>query len=174
MDYPFYNCFSDAVNGITREYEVINWAEYNARKRYNPNLDIKEFTEIVTLKYERLPGYEHLSQKEYSNLMHQKLEVRRAKIVKERLEQGRGFLGREALLKVIPGTPAKNPKQSTSKSHRPRVLSICDQRRADTKAWYFDKYFAYKAASKLYRAGALNTPFPEGMYPPWMPCQLSP
>ena len=81
-DYPFYNCFSDAVNGIEREYEVVNWAEYNARKRYNPSLNIRDFIEIVTLKYERLPGYERLSQKEYSNLMHQKLEVRRAKIVK--------------------------------------------------------------------------------------------
>jgi len=173
-DYPFYNCFSDAVNGLERKVEVVRWGDYYLKSRYNSKLSIKDFTDTYTLKYERLPGYEHMTQKEYSKLMHQKLEDRRAAIVNKLKAEGRTFLGKEALLKVIPGTPAKNPKTSNFQSHRPRVLSLCPNKRAALKAWYFDLYFKYKAISKLYRAGDLTVKFPTGMYPPSLPCNFSP
>ena len=173
-DYPFYNCFSDAVNGIERVYKVTMWGEYHQKLRYDPTLKVEDFTTTYKLKYERLPGYEHLSLKEYSKLMHQKLEIRRAAIVNKKRAEGKSFLGRKALLKVVPGTRAKKPKRSKITSHRPRVLSICDDRRAKTKVWYFDKYFAYKSASKRYRAGELDVEFPDGMYPPFRPCKFSP
>ena len=172
-DYPFYNCFSDAVNGIERRFKVINWADYYSKKRFNPDLKVKDFTHWVSLKYDRLPGYEHLTQKDYSKLMHKKLEEKRSEIVKRKISEGRKFLGREALLRTIPGTPAKNPKKSTINSHRPRILSVCDQRRAECKDWYFRMYFEFKRISKLYRDGLLNIIFPEGMYPPHRLCQLS-
>ena len=173
-DYPFYNCFSDAVNGLERKVEVVRWGDYYLKSRYNSKLSVKDFTDTYTLKYERLPGYQHLTQKEYSKLMHQKLEERRAAIVNQLKAEGRTFMGKEALLKVIPGTPAKNPKTSNSKSHRPRVLSLCPNKRAILKAWYFDLYFKYKAISKLYRAGDRTVQFPPGMYPPSLPCNFSP
>ena len=173
-EYPFYNCFSDAVNGIERKVEVVRWSDYYLKKRYDKSVSVRDFTDTFILKYERLPGYDHLTQKEYSNLMHQKLEERRAEIVKKRISEGKGFLGREALLKIVPGTTAKSPKRSTRESHRPRVLSVDPIRRAICKAWYFGKYFAYKYASKLYRSGHLTTVFPEGMYPPFRQCSLSP
>jgi len=173
-DFPFYNCFSDAVNGIERKVEVPRWEEYRAKKRHDPLVSIKDFTDIFILKYERLPGYEHLTQKEYSNLMHQKLEVRRAAIVKERLAAGVGVVGRNNLLKTIPGTPAKNPKRSNRNSHRPRILCVCPERREKYKTWYFNLYFAFKKASELYRKGDLSVIFPIGMYPPHLPCQKAP
>jgi len=173
-EYPFYNCFNDAVKGIGRKVTVINWTGYYIKKRYNKSTTIKEFTETYILKYPRLPGYEHLTQKEYSNLMHQKLEERRIEIVRQRLAEGKGFVGREKLLQVVPGTPAKNPKKSTRESHRPRVLSKCPVAREEDKAWYFDKHFAYKFASKLYREGDLTVKFPDGMYPPYRQCELPP
>ena len=173
-DYPFYNCFYDAVNGIERKYEVVRWSDYYNKKRYNSSLTPKDFTDEYTLKYDRIPGYEHISQKEYSKLMHQKLETRRAEIVRTKLAEGKTFLGRQALLKVIPGTPAKNPKTSSPGQHRPRVLSVCSDRREQCKSWYFESYFGYKKASKAYRAGDLSIKFPEGMYPPYLPCNFSP
>ena len=165
-EYPFYNCFHDAVYGIERKYVVVNHTAYTAAKRRNPNVSIRNFEEEYSLRYERLPGYEHLSQKDYAKLMHQKLEERRQKIVQERLAKGLGFLGREALLEIIPGTPARNPKTSTSTTHRPRILCIDQVRREEFKGWYFDIYFRYKAASKHFRAGELSTVFPEGTYRP--------
>lgn len=166
-DYPGYNFFNDAVRGIERKFKVVNWTEFHAAKRYNPEVSIKNFIEVVTLKYERLPGYEHLSQKEYATLMYEKLEKRRQAIVAERHARGQGFVGKDALKRVRRGSLPQYSKTSTRFSHRPRVLSICDKRRAECKAWYFKIYFEYRDASKKFRAGDLTVKFPEGTYRPW-------
>ncbi len=176
-DYPGYNCFHDAVYGIKRKFKVVRWGEYNAAKRYNPKLSIKDYTETVHLEYSRLPGYEDMSQKEYATLMHKKLEERRSKIVAERLKEGKGFLGRERLLNTPRGSLPKSTKTSTYKSHRPRVLSEDPQRRQIAKQWYFDTYFQYKDASARYRAGEEGVVFPEGTYKPYRslePCGAAP
>lgn len=165
-DYPGYNCFHDAIYGIKRKFKFVRWGEYHAAKRNNPRVSIKDFIETVTLQYERLPGYEHLTQQEYAKLMQQKLESRRMKIAKERLAQGLSFVGMKALLKVSRGSAPKSTKTSAIGDHRPRVLSICPKRRAECKAWYFDCYFRYKHASKRYRSGELDVEFPLGMYRP--------
>ena len=145
-EYPGYNCFHDAVWGIEREFKVVNWTSFHAEQRYNPAARIKDHTETFVLKYERLPGYEHLTQKEYAHLMLQKLEERRQEIVRKRLAAGLGFMGREKLLKMTPGTRPWKTKTSTRTSHRPRVLSVCPVRRESEKDKYFQTYFEYKAA----------------------------
>lgn len=167
-EYPGYHFFHDAVHGIERKFKVVKWAEYNAAKRFNPSVPIKDYYEEVALRYERLPGYEHLSQNEYAKLMYQKLEERRLKIVAERRERNLKFLGREKLLRVRRGTLPKNTKTSTIESHRPRVLSVCDERRAQAKDWYFSIYFEYLEASKEYRSGNYSIQFPEGTYKPYI------
>lgn len=166
-DYPGYNCFNDAVKGITRKYKVIRWAEFNTARYHNPEAKITDYTDIVTLQYERLPGYESLTQDEYAKLMYEKLEQRRLKIIEERCAKGLGFMGKAALLKVKRGTRALSPKTSHSKSHRPRILCVCNARRAQYKAWYFKIYFEYKAASLLYRKGDFEVIFPLGTYRPY-------
>lgn len=168
-DYPWYHFFHDAIHGIERKFQVVNWKKYNLAKKRNRLARIKDFTEEVVLKYERIPGYEHLSQKEYAKLMQEKFEDRRLKIVKIRRQEGLGFLGKEKLLNTIPGTPAKNPKRSTDTSHRPRILSVSPQRRAECEAWYFDIYFTYKAISQRYLEGELDIEFPKGTYKPHIP-----
>lgn len=167
-EYPGYNCFHDAIYGIKRSFKVVRWTDYNAAKRHGADVNIKDYTDIVTLQYERLPGYEHLSQREYANLMMQKLEERRIAIVNDRLAKGLGFVGREALLRVEPGSAPRHTKTSTAFDPRPRVLSVCPKRRAACKAWYFGKYFAYKDSSRRYRSGELNVEFPEGTYRPYL------
>lgn len=170
-DYPGYNCFHDAVWGIERKFKVVRWAEYNEAKRFNPRVAIKDFTDIVYLKYERLPGYEQLSQGEYAKLMHEKLERRRVQIVAERSQKGLGFAGRAALLRTKRGAEPKNTKRSTQTSRRPRVLCVCPERGEKWRAWYFNIHFAYKDASARYRAGQLDVQFPEGTYRPY--CRYS-
>ena len=98
--------------------------------------------------------------------MYEKLEERRVKIVNERKATGKGFLGPERLRAVVPGSKPKSTKTSKITDNRPRILSICPERRQHYKAWYFDTYFAYKEASRRYRAGELGVEFPKGTYRP--------
>ena len=170
-DYPGYNCFHDAVCGIARKHKVVNWAKYNAAIKRNRRVNLIDYIEVFELKYERLPGYEGLTQHEYRVLMEKKLEEHRQEVLRERRAAGKfGFLGAEALKKTIPGTRARNPKKSDIKTHRPRVLSVCHKRRAEMKKWYFDIYFSFKHSSRRYMAGELDVEFPPGTYRPpmWM------
>lgn len=169
-DYPGYNCFHDAVHAIPRKYKVINWGKYNADSRYK-KVSIEDYTEIAVLQYERLPGYEHLTQKQYAAMMFQKLEDRRQVVVQERYRNGLGFAGREKLLKTKPGSRPKKTKTSSRTDHRPRVLSIDNVRRAECNAWYFLNHFEYKDCSRRYRAGDFTVEFPEGMYRPYCPAR---
>lgn len=165
--YPWYNCFHDAIWGIERKFKIVNWTAYNARLRYDPSANWRDYLEVHVLKYQRLPGYEHLSQAEYAKMMLRKLEERRIKIVKERLEKGLGFAGVEVLLNILPGSIPKNSKKSTRYSHRPRVLCSCPKTRREMLRWYFSVYYQYQEASERYRNGELNVEFPLGTYPPW-------
>ena len=166
-DYPGYNCFSDAVKGVSRKFKFVRWGEYNAAKRFNPKVKIKDYTDIVKLKYSRLPGYEDMSQREYSKLMHEKLEKRRLEVVERRKREGLGFAGREVLRRAKPGSIPENTKTSTQNSHRPRVLCICPIRRREALEWYFAIYEQYKEASRRYRAGELDVEFPPGTFRPY-------
>jgi hypothetical protein len=163
-DFPGYHFFRDAVWGIERRFKVVRWKEYNDARRYGRQVSIKDYTDIVTLKYERLPGYEHLSQKDYAKLMYKKLEERRRKIIEER--NNKPFVGKERLILTKRGSRPKTTKTSTLTTHRPRILCVCPQRRATYKAWYFSIYFDYKEASKQYRDGNLDVVFPLGTYKP--------
>jgi hypothetical protein len=165
-EYPGYNCFHDAIHGHTRKFKVVRWAEFNEAKRHNAQVAVRDYIDVVELKYERLPGYEALTQKEYAELMRAKLEERRLAIVKKRYDQGLKFAGRGALLRVKPGSSPCKTKTSTITSHRPRVLSVSDARRAEGRDWYFDIYFKYKDASRRYRGGELTVEFPHGTYRP--------
>lgn len=167
-DYPGYNCFHDAAWGIKRKFKVIEWARYNSSRRRNKNIKLSNFTKIVELKYERLPGYEHLSQKEYANMLTAKLEHYRNLIIQERNKKDKGFTGREKLLKAKRGAKPKNTKTSTINCFRPRVLCSCPITRQQALNWYFAIYERFKRCSEKYRNGELLTEFPPGTYKPFL------
>jgi hypothetical protein len=167
-DYPGYNCFHDAVWGIARRFKVFNGTAYYRAKRYGANVRKADFYEEFTLRYERLPGYEHLTQKEYAILMHEKLEERRQDILRARAAEGKtSSVGRDRLKRVVPGSLPKSTKTSTATTHRPRVLSLCHQKRAEMRAWYFGIFFQFKDASSCYRQGNISAEFPAGTYRPY-------
>lgn len=168
-EYPGYNCFHDAVRGIKRTFKVVRWGAYNAAKRFNSQVRVKDYVEEVELSYERLPGYEGISQGEYARVMEEKLEARRAEIVKARYAKGLGFFGIKGLKLMKRGSVPRHTKTSDETSHRPRVLSVCHKRRAECREWYFDLYFVYKDCSERYRRREQGVDFPEGTYPPWLP-----
>ena len=165
-DYNGYNCFHDAVHGITRRTKVVRWGDYNAAKRHNSAVSIKDYTDHFELKYNRLPGYKELSQKEYINVMHRKLEERRVRIVNERKRKGLAFAGPSVLSRMRRGSVPRETKTSTQHTLRPRVLSISAERRKVATSWYFSIYAQYLEASKRYRSGELEVTFPPGTYKP--------
>jgi hypothetical protein len=125
---------------------------------------IEQFTERCILKYDRLPGYENLSQKEYASMMRTKLRERTTAVLQAR--KGKPSLGAALLKTISPGAIPKRTKISGSRDHRPRVLSKDAERRSRGEAWYFSIYFHYKISSKRYRAGESSVEFPPGTYKP--------
>lgn len=171
-DYPEYNCFWDAIYELKKEFEVINWAQYNSDKRFK-EVKLKDYIYRVELKYQRLPGYEDLSPEEYWKMMIKELDERQARIKQERLENGKkAVAGVEYLRSVKPGSKPVNPKTSTINTPRPRILSICKERWEKRIEWYFEVYFEYKSASVRYRAGDKTVEFPVGTYPPPLHCVM--
>lgn len=167
-EYPGYNSFHDAINGVKRVVYYTDWATFNSRKRFNRKLTPEDFTTEHILEFKRLPGYEHLTQREYKKLMLRRREERRLKLVEERKTRGLGFVSPEKLLDVIPGTKPKTTKRSKRESKRPLVLTKCAEAKKIFLEWYFSIYEAYKSAVKEYRLGNLAAKFPPGTYRPPM------
>lgn len=165
-DYPGYNCFHDAIHGIARKFEIVDWADFNAARRFNPEEKIKNYVRTVTLKYERLPGYEELTQAEYAKIMLEKFESRRKEILLARYARGLGFKGHIKIRNTKRGSLPLNSKKSDSNSKRPRILSISNERRAEFRNWYFNIYCEYKRVSILYRNGEYWVEFPPGTFKP--------
>ncbi|MCB0321666.1 MAG: hypothetical protein KDD60_12130 [Bdellovibrionales bacterium] len=166
-EYPGYNCFYDAVYGIKRQYEVVNWTRYNSDRRWKRNIRIEEYTTSYVLEYARLPGYEELSQNEYADLMIAKLKARTKELVRDREKAGKKFMGKEKLLKVRPGTRAKSPKTSTRWSFRPRFHCGCSKTLRAMTNWYFSMLNKFSEASYRYRIEGLSeSKFPPGMFKP--------
>jgi REP element-mobilizing transposase RayT len=165
-DYPIYNSFSDAISGITRTFSIVDWTDYNNRKRYNSNLTIKECTHKYELRYERLPGYEQMSRAAYKKLMLKRLEERRIEIIQNRRVEGKGFAGKKVLKKTVPGCRPHSTKKASRHSRRPLVLTLCKVTRAEFLDRYFKLLRWYKEASKLFRSGDLLAQFPPWTYRP--------
>jgi hypothetical protein len=164
--YPGYNSFYDAISGKQRTFNVVDRAGYNDRLRWDKKAKIKDFTRKVTLTFDRIPGYEHLTQAEYKAMMLRKLEKRRQDIVAERKAKGLGFLGRRALLAQTPGGIPKKTKTSTRASHRPLVLTKDRETRRAILSWYFTIKAAHLEASKKLRQGIKDVIFPPHTYKP--------
>lgn len=163
-DYPGYNCFEDAINGVARKFRVVNWKAYHDARRWAPSANVDDFTETHLLKYARLPGYEKLSKRDYVILMRKKLKQRTQEVLSKR--RRKPSAGAEALQKVSPGAIPKKTKTSGRYEHRPRILSTCQVRKSSGDAWYFSIYFEYRSCSKRYRSGDSMVEFPPGTYKP--------
>ena len=172
--YPSYNSFSDAIRNKIRTFEVVEWQDYNNRKRKNPSLTIAECTKYHRLTYTRLPGHEHLSKNDYIDLMNREVEQRRVKLVNERRKNKLGFATPETLRAQIPGEKPHSTKTSTRDTHRPLVLTLCAKTREKFLNWYFSLVESYRMASRRFRAGEFGVEFPPGTYRPWSCCKFQP
>ncbi len=167
-DYPAYNSFYDAISGKEKVFKLVNWTKYNDAKRQNFKVAVKNYFESYTLKYERLPGYEKLSQEEYVNLMLKKLEERRVVIVNNLKAKGHIFPGKKKLQQTKSGCSPLRTKKSRRDYKRPLCLTKCLELKQKFLSWYFSIYELYKIASKKYLQGDDTALFPKFTYkPPW-------
>jgi len=171
-DYPGYNSFYDAIYGRTKTFEVVDWSKYRQVKRYRPEAKPQDFTIVYELNYERLPGFEYMSQKQYAHFMLAELAKRTKAIVVEWQKKGHVFMTKAQLKKVSASRTAKKPKISNRYSHRPLVLTSCAVTKQNFLQWYFSIYYRYKKAVQAYLAGNTNADFPPGTYRP--PLYLTP
>jgi hypothetical protein len=168
--YRGYNSFQDAIYGVDRTFIVTDRAGYNRAKRLGRNPNLKDFQHPYTLKYRRLPGYEHLSQRQYATLMLKKLEEKRVQLVKQRRAAGLGFATDKQLVATKPGSLPRSTKKSTRESFRPLVLSQDSETRRYVLSWYFAIVSAYRSASQRFRAGHSSAEFPPGTFRPPVFC----
>ena len=164
--YEGYNGFRDSISGKPKKYKWIDYTKYQNNQRHNKNAKPQDFVEHYELKYSRIPGNEHLSDKEYKAKMMSKYRAREAKEIQKRIKAGHGFASPEQLRKIKPGTSPRHTKTSTRYSRRPLVLTLC----AETRKRYLDSYFAilhaYRIASRKYREGNYDVKFPPGTFLP--------
>ena len=165
-DYPAYNSYFDAAAGRSRTVSWIDWSSYIIAKRFQAELTPEAFKKEYTLRYSRLPEEESKSQLEYEKELSAELYEREAEIVKDRLSEGKGFLGTQRIREQTPGALPRSTKTSSRYSFRPLVLTLC----YETKKLYLQMYFAIKdaflEASYAYRNGDKSVLFPSGTYPP--------
>lgn len=165
-EFDGYSSLGDAITGRTREFKILRAHEYARKKRYNRHLKMEDFITTHKLTYARLPGYEDLSPREYREMMLKKLEKRRQEMVEQRLAEGKGFAGREALRAQLPGTKPNSTKARSREQHRPLVLTLCTETRRYWTELYFSILDAYRKASALFRAGNRLVQFPKGTHLP--------
>ena len=163
-EFEQYNSFSDAARGFERSFKYFDREAYRKAKRKDPKARPEQFKLVYKLKYSKLPGYEHLSQKEYGEKLRRVFEAERIKVVLEREKSGKGFVGRERLRATRVGSRPKNTKNS---NYAVAALANTRQKREEEKTYYFDIRYRYRMASEIYRKDpSAKVQFPTGTYPP--------
>jgi REP element-mobilizing transposase RayT len=164
--YRSYNSFSDAVRGISRSFSIVNWADFRNRSRYNKKLTVQDCTTTHTLTFARLPGYEHLSEQEYTQHLLKLHEDRRQELIQEFKAQGKTFPAEAAVKRTVTGSRPHSTKTSDRWSYRPLCLTLCPDTRRDVKARIFAIIEHFREASLKFRQGCLDAVFPLGTYRP--------
>lgn len=165
-DYDGYNSFTAAICGVSKTFKVFERWKYNEAKRYNTEVDPLDFVQEHTLRFSRLPGYETLSSNEYREKLTERIELRRTEVLLAQETKPRRPRNHIPSRAVMVGSVPARSKTGNRYSHRPLVLTLCPK----TRKAFLDSYFAlvarYRVASRAFRAGAWDTPFPPGTYRP--------
>ena len=123
----------------------------------------KDYETEYELKIKPLEAFNDLSKTERIAKLEKLIEQRIRKLVKERKDAGKSFLGRKAIL-------AQNPKRTfpkqSAKNKRPVCYTKCIGALAEFRAELKEKLALYKEASIKYRLGIKNVVFPHYCYYP--------
>ena len=158
--YKGLNLFDDIIQKQNLKYQVINYADFANRKRYNQDLQLQDCVEEYSLKCHRLPGYESLSENEYLQFLKNELKIRSAAAIETRIKEGKGFLENK---KLIVGS---HPRETKKSKLKPIVLSLCYESKMLMLEWYKSIRKWFIESSHRYRNGELEVLFPSGTYRP--------
>ncbi len=118
--------------------------------------------ETITLRAERLPGFEHLTDAEWAHKIADALHDVEAAARAERAATGRGILGRKAVLRALPtdSPSTEEPRRNL----RPHVACL-DETLRRAALWALSAFrHAYREARAFRLAGDHATVFPCGTY----------
>ena len=167
-DFDGFSSYQMSLTGETRSYRMIDWRDYNNRKRYNKHLKPDDCEKTYTLQFSRLPGHENDSQTEYRSFLEAECEKRTTEKIKLREENGDGYMTAKFRTQQKNGDLPKHTKTSARNTHRPLALSLTPHALAEYLSNYFAICREYKIASLRYRKGHLKTKFPIGTFRPTM------
>ena len=169
---PFLSSYDSLVYGKKEVYSFTNYSEYNKALR-NPKkkkVDIRDYQELYSIEISSLPYFEGVSIFEMREILRDLISSRVKKLVEERRTQGKGFLGKKA---ILDSSPFSHPKE-VKKSSRP----LCYSKSFESIKKYLDWFYAfladYQEASKAFRMGILNTIFPKYSIRPPLLYELTP
>lgn len=161
-DYPGFNSLKHIITGKPLEVEFFNGSAYRRARRKNKNVDPSKFIEKYQINFSKIPGCEHMTDKEYGAFIQKKYEERRSKLIKEFESKGHKWSSPDSLRRTRCTSKAKNPKRSSRISFRPLVLSLCSLRKSEFLNHYFSTLLAFKKASHAYLNGDRHAEFPQG------------
>jgi len=123
----------------------------------NRDLHLSEVTTRHTLKFDKLPGYEHLTDYEYAQHMREL-----AKHALSEWPAPANILGQKRIMAV---EPHSQPKES-AKHPAPLCHTTCQGKRAEFTAAFKEFVAAYQDAFDQFRRTVLSAVFPHGGIPP--------
>ena len=115
-----------------------------------------------TLKISRLPLFDSLSPVAYRDHVRKLIKQREQRLQKERAEMGKGFLGVHGVLRQRVGSFARE----TARSRRPICYTKCAEARKRYRRERKWIRYLYCEASRRFRAGDLETTFPQWCHKP--------
>ena len=142
-------------------------ALYHARRRKNAHQKIRpiDFEETLSLDFAPLPCWAHLEPEEYQQRIRDLVKEIEEETAARHRRNGTRPAGRRAVLALHP----HHRPDSVRKSPAPKVHAATRAAREAFLTALRMFVLAYRAASESFRAGDLDTEFPEGSFPPRPP-----
>jgi len=116
----------------------------------------------VKLRFVRLPGFEHLTRKQWRGRILAAIAEQESKAARQRRAKGKGVLGRRAVLRQSPfGIPKRREPR---RGLRPRVACRNKWKRIEVLARNAEFLRRYRKAYRAFRSGRQGVTFPAGTY----------
>lgn len=150
--WPGLTSYSQAITGKGERFSFFHYSKETHEEQIT----------VHTLKLSPLPQHARMSQRNRSELLRNLLAERTRRLVAERNENAKGFLGLKSLQATIVGEIPRN----VSKSKRPICYTLDMERRREFRETYRYRRMLYRDASLHYRLGKHDVEFPAFSFKP--------
>lgn len=166
--WPGLSTYNQVLGARPQSFTFLNYTEFNKAKRRarvtGEVIHRSDFETKYELKITAIRLYQELSEKERIRILNDLIEKRIRKLCDERRKQGKGFLGRKAIITQLPY--GEFPLES-NKTPRPVCYTKCLIALREFKQELRIRLAQYKEASIQYRLGLQEVVFPPYcFYPP--------